>query len=630
MPAPVDRRLLRESRAARTHLTLVGALALASAALIVAQAVLLACIIDRAALRHASAAALEGKLLALGAVLLARAAVGGGFELSAQLGASRAMSELRGRLARRLLGADGAAPAGGPAIAGAATGGPATGGPGSAGPAAIRTGELAAAAVQGVDGLRAYFAGYLPQLVLAAVVPAAVLAWAAAADPIAAGLLALTVPILIVFMVLIGKGARAQTQRRWQALSLLSSHFLDVVRGLPTLRAHRRERAQAGMLAEVGERYRSETMATLRVAFLSALVLELCAMVGTALAAATIGVQLVDGALSLTAGLTVLLLAPELYGPLRQIGQQFHAAADGTAAAARIYAVLDQPPALQAPASVAAPRLATSRVAAPPRAAPPRAAPRVASPRRAAPGLGTPRVPDPAREPVRLRAVDYEYPLRPGRVLERIDLELAAGEITALVGRSGAGKSTIARLIMRLADPSAGEVSCGGADLRAIDVERWRAQIAWVPQRPQLFAGTVAENIRLGAGDADAERVREAARAAGALAFIEGLAQGFDTPVGEDGVRLSAGQRQRIALARAILRDARLLVFDEPTAHLDETGAARIAELLPALAAGRTVLLIVHHPQLAEHAHRLVRIEHGRALETPTPAPATRAMAVLA
>ena len=625
MPTPVDRRLLRESRAARTHLTLVGALALASAVLIVAQAVLLAYIIDRAALRHASVTALEGQLLALGAVLLARAAVGGGFELSAQLGASRAMSELRGRLARRLLGADGAAPAGGPAIAGAATGGPATGGPGSAGPAAIRTGELAAAAVQGVDGLRAYFAGYVPQLVLAAVVPAAVLAWAAAADPIAAGLLALTVPILIVFMVLIGKGARAQTQRRWQALSLLSSHFLDVVRGLPTLRAHRRERAQAGMLAEVGERYRSETMATLRVAFLSALVLELCAMIGTALAAATIGVQLVDGALSLTAGLTVLLLAPELYGPLRQIGQQFHAAADGTAAAARIYAVLDQPPALQAPASVAAPRLATSRVA-----TPPHAAPRVASPRRAAPGLGTPRVPDPAREPVRLRAVDYEYPLRPGRVLERIDLELAAGEITALVGRSGAGKSTIARLIMRLADPSAGEVSCGGVDLRAIDVERWRAQIAWVPQRPQLFAGTVAENIRLGAGDADAERVREAARAAGALAFIEGLAQGFDTPVGEDGVRLSAGQRQRIALARAILRDARLLVFDEPTAHLDETGAARIAELLPALAAGRTVLLIVHHPQLAEHAHRLVRIEHGRALETPTPAPATPAMAVLA
>ncbi len=200
--------------------------------------------------------------------------------------------------------------------------------------------------MQGVDALESYFAGYLPQLVLAALVPLAVLGWTAAVDPISAGILALTVPILIVFMILIGKGASSQTRRRWQALSLLSAHFLDVVRGLPTLRAYRREHAQAQILADVGERYRTETMATLRVAFLSALVLELCAMIGTALVAATIGVQLVDGDLGLTAGLTVLLLAPELYGPLRNVGQQFHASADGSAAAERIFAVLDRPPAI--------------------------------------------------------------------------------------------------------------------------------------------------------------------------------------------------------------------------------------------------------------------------------------------
>ncbi len=258
--------------------------------MIVAQAVLLAGIIDRAALHHASVAELKGSLEALGAVLVARAAISGAFELSPRLGAAGAMSELRRRLFGHML-RDGAVAGGGE----------------------LRTGELAAAAVQGVDGLQAYFAGYLPQLVLATVVPFAVLVWAAVVDPIAAGILAFTIPILILFMILVGKGAREQAARRWGALGLLSAHFLDVVKGLSTLRAYGREQAQADTLAAVGERYRSETMATLRVAFMSSFVLELCAMIGTAMAAAAIGIQLAGGHLGLTAGLTVLLLAPELY-----------------------------------------------------------------------------------------------------------------------------------------------------------------------------------------------------------------------------------------------------------------------------------------------------------------------------
>ena len=318
-----QRRLLLETRAARAYVIAACLLGVAAAALIVAQAALLAYVLDRSAMHGAALASLLAQLIALAVVLLARAVVSGAFELSGRSGAIRVMAELRERLARVLL------------LAGVER------------PAELRTGALAAAAVQGVDALEAWFAGYLPQVVLAAAVPVAVLAWVFAIDPIPGAILALTAPILIAFMVLIGRGAQARTRRRWQALSLLSAHFLDVVRGLPTLVAYRRERAQADTLTQVGERYRAETMATLRIAFLSAFVLELCAMLGTALVAATVGVQLVEGALSLQTGLTVLLLAPELYGPLRGLGQQFHAGSEGLAAAERIFDTLERPPALR-------------------------------------------------------------------------------------------------------------------------------------------------------------------------------------------------------------------------------------------------------------------------------------------
>jgi thiol reductant ABC exporter CydD subunit len=552
MASPVDRRLVRESRLARLHLALAGALGLLSAALIVAQATLLAYVIARAAVHHATLDQLRPELIALAGVLCVRALTGGAFELSGRLGAIRVMSELRGRLVQRLLLA----------------------GPEER-PGGGRTGELASTAVQGVDALEAYFAGYLPQLVLAAVVPLAVIAWVLTLDPATAVILAITVPLLVLFMVLVGKGAQAQARQRWQALALLGSHFLDVVQGLATLRAYGRERAQERTLADVGERYRSETLATLRIAFLSALVLELCAMIGTALVAATIGVQLVEGALSLQAGLTVLLLAPELYAPLRQLGVQFHSSADAGSASERIFQALDSTPAVRRPTL-------------------PRPAP------------------DPARAPIRFEGVRYEYPQRPALALDAIDLELAPGLTTALVGPSGSGKSTLASLLLRLADPVSGRISCAGVDLRELDVDGWRSRIAWVPQRPTLFSATVAENIALYAPAARRPDIHEAARAAGACEFIERLPAGLDTTIGEGGRRLSAGQAQRIALARAFLADRPLLLLDEPTAHLDDVGAQAVAETLGRLAHARTTLLIVHHPVLAAVADVVHELRDGR------------------
>jgi thiol reductant ABC exporter CydD subunit len=357
----------------------------------------------------------------------------------------------------------------------------------------------------------------------------------------------------------------------------LSGRFLDAVRGLPTLRAFNRAEDQGRILAEVGDRYRRETMKTLRVAFLSALVLELLAMLGTAMVAVVLGVRLVHGEVEFEAALTVLILAPELYLPLRQLGAQFHAAADGIAGAGRIFEIVEAPkdvPLASTPLAAADPRCAT----------------------------------------IRFEHVSFVYPARSGAALAGLDLELRPSESVALVGPNGAGKSTVAALLLRLADPTEGAITVGGTDLRELDLVDWRRQIAWVPQRPHLFAGTVADNIRLADADASDLRVRAAARAAGA-AFIDSLPLGFETPIGDGGRELSAGEGRRIALARAFLRDAALVILDEPTLHLDAESAAEIGAAVELLVAGRTSLLVLHDEALARRADRVVALADGRVVD---------------
>jgi ATP-binding cassette subfamily C protein CydD len=349
-----------------------------------------------------------------------------------------------------------------------------------------------------------------------------------------------------------------------------------VVRGLPTLRAFGRAEDQARVVGEVGERYRAATMETLRVSFLSGSVLELAATLGVALVAVTTGVRLVDGSLGLEAGLTVIVLAPELYLPLRRLGAEFHASADGLAVAERMFALLDAP---------------------------------------AAAVDGGPLVaPSPALASVRLEQVTFSYPARPGPVLDRLDLELPPGETVALVGESGAGKSTVAALLLGMLEPTGGRILVGGVDLRSCEIDAWRRQIAWVPQQPTLLRGTIADNIRLANPRASDRLVRYAAAGAGADGFIGKLPDGYATVVGDGARSLSPGERRRIGLARAFLRDAALVILDEPTADLDPHSVAVVAGAVRRLQAGRSVLVIAHRPELIQSADRVVRLVDGVAV----------------
>ncbi|MEO3743889.1 thiol reductant ABC exporter subunit CydD [Plantactinospora sp. B5E13] len=582
---PFDPRLLHRVPGARPQLGVLALLGVAAAALVVVQAGTLATVLAAAAGGELHRTALAGFLASIAgraALVWARGLV-----------ASRLAATVKAALRADLLGA---VTRHGPAWL-----------------AGQRAGQLATLAGRGLDALDAYFTGYLPQLVLGVTVPVAVLAQLAYADWSSALIIAVTLPLIPIFGALLGWQAQAATERQWRRLSLLGGHFLDMVTGLPTLRVFGRARAQVAVVRRMANQHRVATMRTLRVAFLSALVLELVATLSVALVAVPIGLRLLDGGLSLRTALLVLLLAPEAFLPLRAAGSQFHASQEGLTALDEALTLLhpaDADGATHTPGTSPGPSPTT-----PPNGLP---APTVAP----APDGRSASAPTPDDRPgsvgvIRFEAVTVEY--QRTTALREVSLTIRPGERVAIVGPSGAGKSTLLHLLLGFVAPTSGRITVDDVDLAALDLDEWRRRLAWVPQRAHLFATSLADNIRLGVPDADTGAVRAAVRAAALDEVVARLPDGLRTRLGERGHGLSSGERQRVALARAFLRDAPVVLLDEPTARLDSASEAAVLAATRRLVVGRTALLVAHRPTLLAGVDRVLRVTNGLVVEEPTP-----------
>jgi len=584
-------RIIPPRARSRRGLALTVSLGAVAGLLVVVQAWFLSSAIDAAFLGGADLRAVEPLLLGIAGASALRAAAAWGQEALAQRFSGSVRLAVRDRLLRRILAL-------GPRFA-----------------SGQRVGELANTLVGGVDALDPYLAQYLPQVALSGLVP--LLVWVAVlrADPLSGLVLLLTFPLIPLFMWLIGGAAQERTRRQWVTLSRLAARFLDAVQGLPTLRAFGRADDEAESIARASEGHREVTMGVLRLAFVSALVLEALATLGTAIVAVEVGLRLLYARVAFREAVFVLVLAPEFYRPLRALGAAFHAGMAGKEAAARIAEVLE------AEGPLAAPEIGegTHREG-------PTDVVRGSEERERgiADGgrLGTGQEGVPRRGmPPAIAFVDVRFAYDAARApaLDGFSLALPAGATVALVGPSGAGKTTAAHLLLRFLEPGEGAITVDGSSLAALAPEEWRRRVAWVPQRPRLFHGTVRENVALARPEASDVELAEAAARARLDVVLHGLPRGWDTPVGEGGERLSGGEAQRVALARAFLRDAPVLVLDEPTAQLDPESEAAVVEAIEELRMGRTVLLVGHRLTTVARADRIALVARGRVVEEGPP-----------
>jgi len=555
-----------QKRYAGHHLSLAVAAGVLSGILLIIQAWGIAHIMNAVIFDRAGLSLLQGWLWLLLALFAARALLAWLGEQSAFRGAARVKVVVRDEVYRHLQAL-------GPRYL-----------------AGERTGALAEALTKGIEDLEAYFAKFLPALSLSALLPLTILAVVFPLDWLSGLVMLLTAPLIPLFMVLIGKGAERLNQEQWKELARMGAHFLDVIQGLTTLKLFNASRRESELIARISDDYRMSTMKVLRVAFLSSAVLEFFSTVSIAVLAVFIGFRLYQVELPIPGwvvlpkigffyGFLILLLAPELYLPLRNLGTHYHGRMEAIAAAERLIEILETP--------------------------------LPARPSRAG-GLGSPE-----RVGVRFKEVHFAY--EPGReALAGTTFDIRPGERVALAGPSGAGKTTVINLVLGFIRPDRGSILVAGQDLAQVDIEDWRRRLAWVPQTPRLFMGTLLDNIRLGMPEADLDAVREAAKRAYAADFIEALPDAYATRVGEGGAGLSGGQTQRVALARAFLRDAPLVILDEATANLDPESETLVQAGIAGLAQGRTLLMVAHRLRTVQSADRILVLDGGVVVESGT------------
>ncbi|NMM82878.1 thiol reductant ABC exporter subunit CydD [Rhodococcus sp. SRB_17] len=430
-----------------------------------------------------------------------------------------------------------------------------------------RRDEIATVVTRGVDGLAPYLTGYLPALILSVTLTPITLIVIAVQDMTSAVIIFVTLPLIPIFMILIGLLTKGKSEKTLAAMTTLSSQLLDLLAGLPTLRALGRQEGPAERVRELGESHRRTTMSALRVAFLSSMVLELLATLCVALVAVSIGLRLVYGNMSLEPGIVALILAPEVYLPLRMVGTQFHAAEDGMAAADKAFEIIETES--DAPAG--------------------------------------------GSELVVARGVDIVFGAlsvnsRGGIAPYQLSGTVRPGAITVFTGPNGSGKTTAVQALLGLIEPDSGSVTVDGSDVRNVDDSQWWAQVAWLPQHPVLLPGTIRENLFL-SGPIDSEALKKTSAATGFDAVVAELSAGLDSVVGAGGSGLSLGQRQRLALTRVLASGRPVLVLDEPTAHLDEDSEKMVLESLRARAErGDTVIVIGHRPSVLAAADQIIEV----------------------
>jgi ATP-binding cassette subfamily C protein CydD len=560
----MDKKIFRYISSVRGTLILTIIFGMLGTCAIIVQMALLSRVVNNVFLLHRGLAQIELLLMLLLGTIMVRAGLVWIRETTAQRAAIRVKSDLRQRLFAHLLQL-------GPAFSKGES-----------------TGELVATASEGIERLDAYVSRYLPQLALTVFVPLLIVAFIFSIDWISATILLVTGPVIPLLMMLVGSYAEKEVQRQWLALSRMSAYFLDAVQGLPTLKLFGSSAAAQKRVTLLSDGFRKRTLKMLRIAFLSGAVLEFMSAVAIGLVAVTLGIRLLDGGIPFESAFLILLLTPEFYRPLRDLGVHRHAGMEGRAAAQRIIEILETSLPVQ-------------------------------------PDVGADSsFPAPIDRPgsqltITFTGVTYTYPGNERPALDDIHLTLPAGTCTALVGRSGAGKSTLVNLLLRFMDVQAGQITVNDIPLAELPVEAWREYVALVPQRPYLFYGNVLANIRLARPNASDDEVEQAAELAGAMEFIQKLPHGFATEIGERGVRLSAGQAQRIAIARAFLKGAPLLILDEPTSSLDVNSELLIKHALERLARNRTVLVIAHRYNTIARADRVAVLADGRLVEVGEP-----------